>query len=131
MKRLLLPRRDHGFTLIEMLTVMLIIAILASLILGVNALVQSKAARARAEGEIHTISAGCENYKVDNGTYPRDTVTDDLDPRDNGNPVSDKYRLASLFLYKQLSGDKLPDPEPDFKPEEKEKIYLREFFKPN
>src|SRR4030095_12599554 len=41
MKQLLPLRRDRGFTLIEMLTVMLIIAILASLILGVNALVQN------------------------------------------------------------------------------------------
>ena len=116
-----------------MLTVMLIIAILASLILGVNALVQNKAARSRAEGEIHTLSMGCENYKVDNGTYPRTGDTDALSPREDGNPASGdgakKYQDASKDLYKALSGDTSPPKDPDFKPDEK--IYLPEFFKPN
>jgi prepilin-type N-terminal cleavage/methylation domain-containing protein len=132
MKKLLPLRRDRGFTLIEMLTVMLIIAILASLILGVNALVQNKAARSRAEGEIHTLSMGCENYKVDNGTYPRTGDTDALSPREDGNPASGdgakKYQDASKDLYKALSGDTSPK-DPDFKPDEK--IYLPDFFKPN
>ena len=131
MKKLLPLRRDCGFTLIEMLTVMLIIAVLASLVLGVNSLVQSKAARSRAEGEIHTLAMGCENYKVDNGTYPRTSDTDALDPREDGNPVSSdgKYQAASKDLYKALSGDTNPPKDPDFKPDEK--IYLPEFFKPN
>jgi len=131
MKRLLPLRRDRGFTLIEMLTVMLIIAVLASLILGVNALVQSKAARARAEGEIRTLSMGCENYKVDNGTYPRTGDTDALNPREDVNPNSsdEKYQDASKDLYKALSGDSGPGKDPDFIPDGK--IYLPEFFKPN
>jgi prepilin-type N-terminal cleavage/methylation domain-containing protein len=133
MKRLLPLRRERGFTLIEMLTVMLIIAILASLILGVNSLVQSKAARARAEGEIKTLSLGCENYKVDNGIYPRSGDTDTLDPREHTNPAggqdSEKYQSASKDLYKALSGDTEPPKDPDFKPDGK--IYLPEFFKPN
>ncbi len=136
MKRSLLRRRARaGFSLIEMLTVMLIIAVLASLVLGVNAMVQSKAARARAEGEIHTIALGCENYKIDNGTYPRNVDTDALDPRKDGNPATGgsatKYQLASLYLYQELSGDTLPKGSPDFVPDSNSKIYLPEFFKPN
>jgi prepilin-type N-terminal cleavage/methylation domain-containing protein len=134
--KLPLPRsRAHGFTLIEMLTVMLIIAILASLVLGVNAMVQTKAARSRAEGEIKTLSLGIENYKVDNGTVPRNADTDSLDPRVDGNPATGggalKYQKASLFLYQELSGDKEPAGSPDFKPENENKVYLPEFFKPN
>ena len=45
----------QAFTLIEMLTVMLVIAILAGIVLNVNGLVQTKAARARAEGEMKSI----------------------------------------------------------------------------
>jgi prepilin-type N-terminal cleavage/methylation domain-containing protein len=135
MKRPLHIRRAGGFTLIEMLTVMLIIAVLASLVLGVNSLVQNKAARARAEGEIHTLALGCENYKVDNGTYPRNDDTDSLDPRTDGNPAtgggSDKYKKASIYLYQELSGDRKPEGGPDFKPEPDNKVYLPEFFKPN
>lgn len=133
MKRPLPHSPSHGFTLIEMLTVMLIIAILASLVLGVNSLVQGKAARARAEGEIHTLAMGCENYKVDNGTVPRNEDTDSLDPRADGNPASGggatKYQKASLYLYQALSGDEKPSGNPDFQPEGK--VYLPEFFKPN
>ena len=127
-------RREHqtarGFTLVEMLVVMVVIAILAGIVLSINALVQGKAARARTEAEIKALSAGCESYKADNGSYPQDaSATDALDPRASGNPES--YKAASLFLYKQLSGDLNANgrlettgttPEP--------RSYLQDFFKP-
>jgi prepilin-type N-terminal cleavage/methylation domain-containing protein len=96
-------RYPRAFTLIEMLVVMAVIAILAALILSINGLVQSKAARTRAEAEIRALSAGCDSYKADNGSYPQNTTTDGLDPRSVGTPSS--YQQASLFLYKELSGD--------------------------
>ena len=112
---------ESGFTLIEMLTVMAVIGILASLIVGVNSFVQRKAARVRAEGEIKTMGAACENYKADAGDYPRDvdggiSTTDELDPRIDGDPSIDKYRKASLLLYKELSGDKDADGKSKDKP---------------
>lgn len=121
-----------AFTLVEMLTVMTVIAILASLILAVNGYVQRKAGTSRAEGEIQALTLGCENYKVDNGIYPRSTDTDTLDPRTDANPAtgvsSERYQKASLYLYKALSGDTQPSSGPDFKPEEK--AYLTDFFRP-
>jgi prepilin-type N-terminal cleavage/methylation domain-containing protein len=62
--------RRGGFTLIELLTVMTIIAILAALILSIAGFAQKKAAMSRAQAEIQALSAGCESYKADNGTYP-------------------------------------------------------------
>ena len=62
----------HAFTLVEMLTVMAVIAVLASIILSLNGLVQRKAATSRAEGEIAAMSAACESYKADFGSYPQD-----------------------------------------------------------
>ena len=98
--------RLRAFTLIEMLVVMAVIAVLAAILLNLNGLVQAKAAKSRAEGEIHALSAGCESYKADNGSYPQDTATTDiLDPRIDGDPTKPVYQNASLFLYKQLSGD--------------------------
>ena len=97
-----------AFTLIEMLTVMAVIAILAGLIVSVNAFAHRKAALVRALGEITTMAASCEAYKGDFGDYPRDLTgsdTDDLDPRIDGDPTSAKYQKASLVLYKALSGD--------------------------
>ncbi len=71
MKRIL-PR---GFTLVELLIVITVIAILAALVLRTAGYVQDKGARARAESEIAAISAALESYKADNGDYPRGTNT--------------------------------------------------------
>lgn len=126
--------QSAAFTLIEMLTVMAIIAVIASLVVAVSGLVQGKAARSRAEGEIHAMSTAIEAYKADNGIYPQTKDTDELDPRKDGNPTADKYEEACLDLYKELSGDGGVGPdgvaigtEADGKPEGK--VYYE--FKPD
>jgi prepilin-type N-terminal cleavage/methylation domain-containing protein len=118
-----------AFTLIEMLTVMAIIAVIASLVVAVSGLVNKKAAVARADGEIRAYEAACEAYKVDNGAYPRNGDTDDLDPRVDAVPTQKRYEKASLYLYTQLSGDMEPAENPDFKPEADAKVYFP--FKPD
>ena len=108
---------SSGFTLIEMLTVMAVIGILASLIVAVNGFAQMKSAQVRAEGEIRTMSTSCESYKADMGDYPREASsdaesaasTDSLCPMIDGDPLADKYKHACLFLYKSLSGDEQAD----------------------
>ena len=106
-------RSTAAFTLIELLTVITIILILAGLILGIAGSAQHKAAVSRADGEIHALSVAANNYQIDNGTYPRDTAssatnaTDKLDalkyydPASNGTPT---YTAASLVLYQLLGG---------------------------
>src|SRR5256886_16471088 len=64
-------RAASAFTLIELLIVMAIILVLAGLILATSNYVQKKGYRSRAEAEIAAISAALENYKADNGVYPR------------------------------------------------------------
>src|SRR5438270_975570 len=93
-------RAEGAFTIIELLVVISIIIILAGLILSTVGYVQKKGARSRAEAEIAAISAALENYKADNGIYPRDitnSTTDNLNARASGNPTS--YQSASLLLY--------------------------------
>lgn len=99
------PSKLHrgGFTLVELLTVMAIIAILAGLTLQVSGFVQKKAAMSRADSEIHAMEAACEGYRSDTGAYPTNTDTEKLDPKVTGTPAS--YNSASLYLYGQLSGD--------------------------
>jgi len=114
--------RARGFTLIELLIVMAIIIVLAGLILATANHVQKKGYRSRAEAEIAAISAALENYKADNGVYPRGkstappqsgtptytvaaTGTDDLDPRVDISATAKTYQDASRYLYEQLSGD--------------------------
>jgi len=115
-------RRYNGFTLIELLLVFGIIAVLGALVLSTAGYARKKGARARAETEIAAMSAACENYKADNGVYPRGpasaitigtvtvpaNATDNLNARTRGNPADTAdptYGETSLYLYTLLSGD--------------------------
>jgi type II secretory pathway pseudopilin PulG len=97
-----------AFTVIELLITITLILVLAGLILATSGYVQTKVKRSRAEAEIAAITAALENYRADNGTYPTDTTngtTNALDARTTFNPTAAQYSAASLFLYKELSGD--------------------------
>ena len=110
MKRSALSR--NGFTLVELLTVMMVIGILASMVLATVKHSFDQAARKRAEAEIQAMSAALESYKVDNGDYPRtmpegsgdaNKYPDVLDARTAGSTSG--YEKQSLVLYCALSGD--------------------------
>jgi type II secretory pathway pseudopilin PulG len=101
-------RHIAAFTLIELLTVITIIIVLAGLILATIGYVQKKGARSRAEAEIAAISAACESYKADNGIYPSTNNTNNLDPATAFDPTKNdlaKYAAASFDLYAALTGD--------------------------
>lgn len=118
-----------------MLTVLAIIVIIAGLVLAVGGYVQKKGALSRAAGEISMIENACESYKSDNGNYPRDTstnsVTDAINPKVNMTPLDPTYVPASLFLYKQLSGDLTTNGQsgtpPDGIPDPGVPTYLKEY----
>ena len=99
--------RYNAFTLIELILVVGIIMVLAGLVLSTVGYARKKGARARAETEIAAMSAACENYKADNGIYPRDSTayTDTLNARQDFDATNTVYRNASFYLYTQLSGD--------------------------
>ena len=106
--RLPLQRTRSALTVVELLVVIAIILVLAKFILATSGYVQTKGKRARAEAEIAALSAALENYKADNGIYPTDSAngtTNTLDARTMFNPTAPQYAAASLFLYKELSGD--------------------------
>ena len=123
-----------AFTLLEMLTVLAIIVILAGLVLAVGGYAQKKSALSRAAGELAMLMSACESYKSDNGNYPRDvptsgnSVTDVITPKQHFIPTDAKYAAASLFLYKELSGDKTgKSGTPDGVPDDGEQRYMKEF----
>ena len=115
--------RYNAFTLIELILVVGIIMVLAGLVLTTVGYARKKGARARAETEIAAMSAACENYKADNGVYPSNTDTNNLDPKTGGNPNSPSYSLTSFYLYTRLSGDTTGNRSPTGK------SYMQ--FKPN
>jgi type II secretion system protein G len=67
-------RTIGGFTLVELLIVIAIIAILAALVLAAAGSVQKKGARSRAEAEIAALEAALESFKADNGDYPSNSL---------------------------------------------------------
>lgn len=64
-----------GFTLIEILIVVSIIAILAAI--SVPGLLRAKISsnEALARNNLRSLSAGCETYSVQTGEYPQDAVS--------------------------------------------------------
>jgi prepilin-type N-terminal cleavage/methylation domain-containing protein len=102
MKRLA-PSR--GFTLIEMITVVAIIVLLAGLIISTAGYANRKAALERATNEIKALGTAIDAYKIDNGGVPQNKDTDLLDPRIHFSAIGgsgDYYQKASVYLYSTL-----------------------------
>lgn len=70
----------RGYTLIEMLTVIAIIALLASLILVAMPAVTEKRARANAQSLCNALVAAIENYHTDLNSYPPDNPANPARP---------------------------------------------------
>lgn len=94
-------RRARGFTLLELLIVISIIALLASLTLMGFRHASITSSRNRTSAFHRTIVSSLENYKADNGEFP--------EPRNAAQET--KFGTASygiggaLMLYQALSGD--------------------------
>src|SRR5438552_17288275 len=112
--------RYNAFTLIELIVVVGIIIVLAGLVLSTVGYARKKGARARAETEIAAMAAACENYKADNGIYPRSSTTTDTftavtnrvprDPQPTSyHPSVTPYSSTSFYLYGHLSGHPIAD----------------------
>ncbi len=68
--------RSGGFTLVEMLVVIMIIIVLVGLLLPALNIAMTHATKNRMAGDINTLSAGLEAYRSDQRTYPQLDYTD-------------------------------------------------------
>lgn len=69
-------RRNHsGFTLVELLVSITIIAILMGLILGLSGLARRKSAETKAQADLQVIATALEEYRLATGSYPSDIRT--------------------------------------------------------
>lgn len=101
-----------GFTLIELLVVMSIITVLAGLTLSTMSYAQNKAARDRTKTEISAMEVALESYKVDNGDYPRNDLSDAVSTLSKTagdyttkNGLPGDAAAVSMLLYTALSAD--------------------------
>jgi general secretion pathway protein G len=91
-----------GFTIIEMLVVVIIIATLTALTVGVAKYALTKAAISRGQAEIATMEMALEHYKDDNGAYPW-TAGPRVTAGAQGYPGTAEIRNSSV-LYTALAG---------------------------
>src|SRR3712207_3654893 len=66
-------RRRGGFTLVEMLVVIGILAVLASIVIPMVRGAIRRASRVALQADIQGIAAALEEYRRDHGDYPRTT----------------------------------------------------------
>jgi len=64
------PNKDSAFTLVELLTVIGIIGILAALLLTAMAQAKGKAQQIQCVGNLHQLGIGIQNFVADNHAYP-------------------------------------------------------------
>jgi len=94
--------RAVGFTLIELMAVLVVILVLFGIAIGAASYVQRKGAVARVKAEIVGLEAALDLYKADMGYYPSCTDSNAWSPPQaactNGNAWS------SVAIYRALSG---------------------------
>lgn len=112
-----------AFTLLELMTVIVIIFVLVGIIIGTQGYVQRRGAFSRAQAEIQAMSAALESYRADNGIYPQ---FDSMGPDGTFHPKN--YTLSSLTLYAALTGQGIDDdddpPTAVWPPPQKAKRYM-------
>jgi general secretion pathway protein G len=72
-------RRENGFTIVELLIVIVVIGILSALVLNSFKSFKEKAYFSRAKSEFKTMEKALEMYRIDEGQYP-DDVNRDIPP---------------------------------------------------
>jgi len=103
--------KTHGFSLVEILAVMVIAAILLALVLGLYGRVKSKQVESRLQAEMAAIELALENYKSKNGQYPSSASWDGFSyPRKAwSEAVPDTVNLLYKHLCQNEGKAFLPD----------------------
>lgn len=90
-------RSVHGFTLVELLAVVVVIMIVAGLVIRITGYVNKKSNISRAYADFAALNLALDNYKLNFGVYPSSTTG-----RISG--VSGSFYISNnLLLYAALT----------------------------
>lgn len=101
--------RTQGFTLVELLTVLLIIGILMALILGTARFAHYKNLETRAKANLETLATALTDYKMDYGSFPDESnwtnalVARGFAPEDS--EFIDPWGNAYIYLHEDEETD--------------------------
>ena len=99
--------RRLGFTLVELMTVIAIIGILAGLILGIAGYASRKADRSKAMSDMEHIRNALEEFRLQYGKYP---AVGDSDALTNAFTVTELTRLRNVAASNLNIGLQFEDP---------------------
>ncbi|MEM7013906.1 MAG: type II secretion system protein, partial [Verrucomicrobiota bacterium] len=111
------PRK--GWSLVELLFVMLIIVSLAGMIAAAAGPVKSRIARYRAEGRLKALQTALDGYKAEYGSYP---ICED--PQDGS-------RILYTALYGDYNGNGMPDHFPEDEDDPAVKTFMEKLRPPS
>ena len=69
-RELKMSRKTSGFTLIELMVVIIVIGIVGGIVFGGAGYIFEKQAVKQAEAEVEVLKIALEDYKRENGQYP-------------------------------------------------------------
>ena len=102
-----------AFTLIELLTVILIMGILMSMIIGIAVVVGQKNLEARALADIENIRNALNEHQLDYGKFPDSTLADETWTNDiNGYMIIEDFDYidpwGNMYRYETPTGETSP-----------------------
>ena len=108
-KNELVTNRRSGFTIVELLTVMAVIAILIGLLVPALNLVKDYAKEIQQKAQFHAIGVGVELFKSEFGMYPPSNDNDDLYDNTKDHPLDPTpyggaHKLAEAIVGWDLLG---------------------------
>ena len=107
-------RKLHGFTIVEVVTVIAIITILLSLLISAVFGIQNKAKRAKSEALFGKLITSLAAYRKDNGAYPNiGTRSDSADMLIDLNNGEQWERFAEIMALSLPDGSIIENPQKD------------------
>tara|TARA_R110002096_G_scaffold157669_2_gene322798 strand:- start:207 stop:797 length:591 start_codon:yes stop_codon:yes gene_type:complete len=107
---------ERGFSMIELMTVISIMIVLAGILIGALPGIQAKVNRGKVETLMAELKSGLSKYQLEHGIYPQNPP--------NGGDRDSIGVEGSKVLYRYLSGDWGPGESPDGEVDDEETIYV-------